>query len=165
MRPTASSLRTLSLCFAIGLAPACRAHRTLEVRTDPPGARVVLDQEFLGTSPVEVEFWHYGVRRVTVSLEGYRTQTQKIAIVPPWYARFPIDILSEVLLPVGWSDQHTLKMTLESGPDEITTPDIRSVLDRAEVLRRAGPDGPSVLPPARITSLGSDTFDTGQPQP
>lgn len=163
MRPAASPFHTLSLFLAVALGPACRAHRMLEIKSDPPGARVVLDQDVIGTTPVEVEFWHYGVRRVTVALPGYRTQSQQISIRPPWYARFPIDIVSEVLLPIGWRDHYLLQVVLEPGLDEITTPDIRSVLDRAEVLRRAGPEGPRALPPARVT-LGRDTSETaGEP--
>jgi hypothetical protein len=136
------------------LALGCRAPRTIEVVTHPPGALVVLDQKVLGISPVEIEFWHYGARRVTVSKEGYRTQSREVEVVPPWYGRFPLDIVSEVFLPVGWTDHHVIEMDLVPGLDAITAPDIRSVLDRAEVLRRAGPEGPRFLPPSRETSLG-----------
>ncbi len=145
--------RPLLLTLAL-VACGCRAHRTIEVVTDPPGALVVIDQSVVGTTPVEVEFWHYGVRRVTVSKPGFRTQSHQVSIVSPWYARFPIDIVSEVFIPVGWTDHHTIALTLERGLDKITAPDIRSVLDRAEVLRRAGPAGPRALPPTRMTSLG-----------
>ena len=145
------------LALVMLLATGCRAHRTLEIRTSPPGARVVLDQDVLGTSPVKIEFWHYGVRRITVSHPGYRTYSRQIEIVPPWYARFPLDILSEVLLPVGWKDEHVVEVQLVEGPDVLTAPDIRSVLDRAEILRRAGPEGPASLPPVRETSVGGQS--------
>ena len=147
-------LRGALLVATLCAVSSCRAHRTLEIRTNPPGARVVLDQEVLGTSPVKVEFWHYGVRRVTASHPGYRTYSRQIEIVPPWYARFPIDILSEVLLPVGWEDDHVVDVELDAGPEVVTAPDIRSVLDRAEVFRRAGPEGLASLPPVRETSVG-----------
>lgn len=158
--PSPAAARGALIAALALLGAGCRAHRTLEVRTDPPGALVVVDQDVLGASPVEVEFWHYGVRRVTVSKPGYRTISQVVEVVPPWYARFPLDIVSEVLLPVGWRDHHEVALTLRPGLDEVTTPDIRSVLDRAEVLRRAGPEGPRALPPARITSFGNEERDT-----
>jgi hypothetical protein len=151
----ATALAALA-ALAAALLAGCRAHRTIEIRTDPPGARVVLDQEVLGTAPVKVEFWHYGVRRVTASYPGYRTYSRQVEIVPPWYARFPLDILSEVFLPIGWHDDHVVDVVLVAGPDVMTAPDIRSVLDRAEVLRRAGPEGPASLPPVRDTSVGGD---------
>lgn len=147
----AANVAVLTLVAALA---GCRAHRTLEIRTDPPGARVVLDQDVLGPSPVRVEFWHYGVRRITVTHPGYRTYSRQVEVVPPWYARFPIDILSEVAFPVGWQDDHLVEVVLEEGPDVVTAPDVRSVLDRAEILRRAGPEGPETLPPLRETSVG-----------
>ena len=150
------ALALLAALLVLG-ASGCRAHRTLEIRTNPPGARVVLDQEVLGTSPVKVEFWHYGVRRVTASYPGYRTYSRQFEVDPPWYARFPLDIISEVVLPIGWEDDHVVDVELVAGPDVMTAPDIRSVLDRAEVLRRAGPEGPASLPPVRETSVGGQS--------
>jgi len=71
------------LCTAV-LLTGCRAQRTLKIRTNPPGAEIVLDQEILGPSPVTVEFYHYGARRITASMPNFRTHTEQVEIVPPW---------------------------------------------------------------------------------
>ena len=162
-RPAA--LPALVLLLAGVLLTGCRAQRTLKIRTNPPGAEIVLDQEILGPSPVMVEFYHYGARRITASMPNFRTHTEQVEIVPPWYARFPIDIFSEVVFPIGWRDRHTVDIELTAGFDEIQAPDIRSVLERAEVMRRAGPDGVGELPEVRTTSVGAESESEGLIEP
>jgi len=134
---------------------ACAAKRTLTITSEPEGAQVRLDDERVGWTPITTEFHHYGTRRLTLAKDGYRVVSRQVELVPPWYARFPLDVVSEVLLPFGWRDRHELHFELEPGGDLLTTPDLRSVLDRAEFLRRAGPEGPRPLPPTRLLSVGS----------
>ena len=152
------------LCTAV-LLTGCRAQRTLKIRTNPPGAEIVLDQEILGPSPVTVEFYHYGARRITASMPNFRTHTEQVEIVPPWYARFPIDIFSEVVFPIGWRDRHVVDIELAAGFDEIQAPDILSVLERAEIIRRAGPEGVGELPEVRTTSVGAESEPDGPIEP
>jgi len=130
------------------LGAGCAAERTLRVTSDPEGAEVWIDGQLAGTTPVTIEFFHYGTRRLVVRRPGYGTATLRVPLEAPWYARFPIDLFSEVLFPVGWEDQHAVHAVLLPGNDVISMPTMRSVLDRAEMLRRAGPDGPGELPPA-----------------
>jgi len=146
--------RALVLSLAVGSLGllGCRAERSLRITSTPPGAELRLDDQVLGHTPVEVPFIYYGVRRVTLSLPGYRTLSQQIAIEPPLRARFPLDLFTEVLLPLGWEDHQSFHLQLEPGLEELTQPDLRSVLERAEALRRAGPEGPRVLPPIRTTA-------------
>ncbi|MFT5285115.1 MAG: hypothetical protein ACI8TQ_001276 [Planctomycetota bacterium] len=146
---------TILVLFAAVLSSGCRAHRTLEIRTNPPGAEIVLDQDSLGPSPAKIEFYHYGARRISASLPSYHIFSERIEIQPPWYARFPLDLFSEVFFPIGWTDHHVITIDLTKGSDQIQAPDIRSVLERAEVLRRAGPDGVKELPEVRVVSIGS----------
>ncbi len=108
----------------------------------PSGAQCRIDGELLGRTPVELDFSYYGTRRVTLYLEGYLTESRVVALEPPWYGYFPFDIVSEVLLPVGWKDRHEVQVVLQPGADTISEPDLTSVLKRAESLRRAGPEGP-----------------------
>lgn len=141
--------RVLPFALALALAPlaGCAAERVLVFTSEPPGASVRLDDEVVGTTPCDVPFLHYGTRRVTYYLEGHRTRSFLVDVRAPWYARFPIDIVSEVLLPIGWKDHKRIHVVLESGLVEPDLPTQRSVLDRAEALRRAGPNGPRQLPP------------------
>ena len=135
-----------ALLVALALT-SCRAERTLRFTSDPPGAAVTLDGEPVGTTPVTVEFQHYGTRRVVFRMPGHGTTSLRVTLAMPWYARFPMDIASEVLIPVGWEDEHTVHAVLVEGEEAISLPTLRSVLDRAEALRRAGPRGPGELPP------------------
>ena len=167
MQPGPSSHRTAAtLLAALSLAvlPACRAERTLAVTSDPPGARVLLDDEVIGATPRRHEFFHYGVRRVCVSKEGHRTCTELVELKAPWYGRFPFDIVSEVLLPIGWRDRRHVEITLPQGEDRFTIPAIQSVVERARVLAQAGPEGPAELPPVQpriLPPVETDPLDAG----
>lgn len=127
--------------------------RTLAVTSDPQGAAVRLDDERIGETPVRYEFHHYGVRHATLRADGYRTHSERIGLKPPWYGRFPLDIVSEVLLPFGWKDRRHLHAELLVGEDRVSLPELRSVFERADILRLAGPEGPRELPPTRPREL------------
>jgi len=144
-RTVAALLATSVLCSSV--LCGCAAKRTLTITSDPSGALVRLDDEPIGETPMEVEFLHYGTRRVSYSLEGYLTTSVLIEVRAPWYARFPVDIFSEVILPIGWRDDHAVHASLTPGEEQLQPPALRSVLERAEALRRAGPTGPRELPP------------------
>ena len=145
--PRPARIGPLALGLALGFAAsACQAQRTLVVTSEPDGAEVRLDGRNVGTTTVEIEFEHYGTRRVTLYLDGYLNHSEVIEMHPPWYGRFPLDLFSEVLIPVGWRDRHAVHATLEAGLSVISAPELRSVLERSEELRRAGPDGPTPVP-------------------
>jgi hypothetical protein len=131
------SLAVLALALA-----ACRAQRHLLFETDPPGASVRLDDEVVGQTPLDFLFQHYGKRQLTVYREGFRTHSSEINIRPPWFSRFPLDFISEVILPFGWRDVHRFEIVLEAETGRGTESDLAAVLKRAESLRRAGPGGP-----------------------
>jgi hypothetical protein len=157
---TALALRRPLALAAAALAwlacSACVAQRDIVVTSTPPGGKVRLDQRMMpGVTPMTVPFTHYGKRRVTVYLDGYLTYSKRINIKPPWYATFPIDLFTEVLLPIGWHDRRRVHATLEPGEGAILAPDLAGVLQRADTLRRAGPEGPRPISPT--------ADDTGQP--
>jgi hypothetical protein len=125
---------------------------------------VRLDGRKIGTTPVTVDFGAYGTRLVTLYLDGYHTHAERIRLKPPWYSRFPLDIISEVLLPLGLRDRRVLRVRLEPGQEVVTRPSLRSVLERADVLRRAGPTGPTELPapqPRELPPVEEEPGDGG----
>jgi hypothetical protein len=146
LRARTPRLRAAPLALAAACL-ACAAQRTLVIDSLPQGAEVRLDNQRLGTTPVEHEFLHYGARRITVFREGYRLHSERRELRPPWYGRFPIDFVSEVLLPFGWRDRKIFVYVLEPERGEVEEPDLAPVLQRAERLRRAGPEGPLPEPP------------------
>jgi hypothetical protein len=112
------------------------AERTITIHSDPSGARVRLDDRALGVTPVQIALYKV----------GYRTHSEQIRLSPPWYARFPVDLLTEVLLPLGLNDHREYKVALTPGEEVSDIPSLRSVIERADVLRGAGPEGPRYLP-------------------
>jgi hypothetical protein len=147
----------LALALASALLPACAAKRVLRITSVPPGAEVRVDHQLVGTSPLDFDFKAYGTRRISLFHEGYATSTTILPIRPPWYARFPVDILTEVVLPIGWRDRRRLHVQLVPGTDAAARLDLRSVLERAEAMRHAGPSGPRSLPTLRSeASTASD---------
>jgi hypothetical protein len=156
---------TLASTLAL-TAAGCAAERTLIFTSDPLGAQVRLDDEMVGETPVEVPFLHYGTRRVTYYLEGHRTRSFLVEVKAPWYGRFPIDLVSEILIPIGWKDRKRVHTVLEPSDQPTDVPTQRSVFDRAEVLRRAGPNGPRQMPPIEVVpALPQPTESTADGMP
>ena len=144
MNSRSASIIGAALALTLGLA-ACRAQRELVIVTDPPGAEIRLDGTLLETkTPAHIPFKDYGVRRITLYLEGYLSYSEAVDVQPPWYAYFPLDFLSEIVFPIGWHDRHKLKVKMEPGDSRIQAPDLIGVLERAEIMRRAGPEGPQM---------------------
>jgi hypothetical protein len=139
--PPRAAAALVLVALALGLG-ACAVRRELVLTSEPDGAEVRIDGEPAGRTPLKVPFDHYGTRRFTFYLDGYVTDSQVVDIAPPWYGYFPLDIVSEVLLPFGWRDRHRVHADLLPGTGAIPPPDLESVLERAEQLRRAGPEGP-----------------------
>ena len=154
MPTTRRVLRWLGAASLAALA-GCAAVRSVHITSEPSGAEVRLDGEVVGRTPLAYPFEHYGTRRLTLTLDGYRTSSELIKLRTPWHARFPIDVLTEAVLPLGLHDHPSVHVVLTSGVDPGALPDLRSVLDRAEALRRAGPSGPTKLPPVRARELTS----------
>jgi len=127
-------------------AAACQVQRELQITSQPSGAEVRVDGEAVGRTPVQVPYLHYGTRRVTFYLDGYLTQSQVVEIQPRWFNVFPLDLITEVLAPVGWSDLRAIHAELEHGSGAIPLPALEGVLERAELLRRSGPEGPRSAP-------------------
>lgn len=117
---------------------SCRTTRVMEIDSDPPGALVRLDEEVIGRTPLEHEFIHYGRRRLTLYLPGYRTWSRRIEPSPPWYSRFPFDFFTEVLIPMGLTHRFSYDAVLleDTGkPDEQGSPAIEAFVERAVEVR------------------------------
>jgi hypothetical protein len=142
-------VRPTILAVLAFIAGGCAAERTLHITSVPDGALVRLDDQTVGTTPLAFSFAHYGIRRVTLYKTGFRTHSRQIELAAPWYARFPIDLVTEVLLPFGWEDDREYHVVLQAGDEHMSQPSLRSVIERADALRQAGPEGPRGLPEPR----------------
>jgi hypothetical protein len=116
------------------LAAACCSgcmYRRLTLRTDPPGALVMIDGREAGFTPFTTDFVYYGTREITLVKDGYETLTVMQPVPPPWYQVFPLDFVSDNFLPFKVTNRHEYLYALE--PQKV--PEIPVLLDRANHLR------------------------------
>ena len=122
------------LALLAGLT-SCKSHRTISVHSDPPGATVRIDEEVFGRTPLEIPFQDYGHRRLTLYLAGYRPFSELVKIRRPWYARFPLAIITELLVPLGIDDHRRFHVTLEPDVQMAEEPDFEGITARARAVR------------------------------
>lgn len=126
------------LCGAFLLC-GCRTRRILAVESVPPGALVRFDEEIIGHTPLEHEFVHYGKRRLTLYLPGYHTWSERLDLDPPLRARFPLDVIWELIIPLGRTDRRLYHVELQRDRGEDGEDDVRVdiFLERAWARREA----------------------------
>ncbi|QDV08748.1 PEGA domain protein [Planctomycetes bacterium Poly30] len=112
------ALGTLVL-LALPVLASCRGDRLLLIESVPPGATVRLDDKVIGRTPLEIDFENYGQRRLSLYKETYRTYSEPLVIRAPWWARFPVDLLTEVLLPLGLDDVRSERIVLVPDAGEV----------------------------------------------
>jgi hypothetical protein len=119
--------------IALVLAPATGCvRRRLNVRTNPPGALVYVDNQQIGTTPCSVDFTYYGTREIRLVKPGYETLTVNQPIPMPWYQIPPLDFVSENLVPTKIRDNRTVTFNLAP---QLVVP-TEQLLDRANQLRQ-----------------------------
>lgn len=129
------------LFILIFFATGC-VTRSMVINTDPPGARVFLDDELLGESPVKMPFTYHGVRKITIERRDkdgkltHKRLTMMADLRAHYYQFFPADIVSELIIPVKIKDERVFNFQLE--PVEFRpTKEIRAeLLKDAEELRQ-----------------------------
>jgi hypothetical protein len=131
------------LASLLCMAPGC-VQRRLTVRSNPPGARVYIDNREIGRTPVSTDYVYYGTRQFRLEADGYETLTTYQYIPPPWYQIPPLDFVSENLFPGEIRDERAVFFQLQ--PQTVVPLD--RLLQRAGELRRASqtPAGTPVLP-------------------
>ena len=106
--------------------------RTLEVRSDPPGALVYLNDQEIGRTPLSKHFLWYGTYDVQVRKDGYETLKTKSPVIAPWWQWIPFDFVAE-LAPVKLRDSHAVSYSLK--PLSQAQVDPQAIVKRAEDLR------------------------------
>ena len=130
--PRASIVMALVVvCFA-----GC-VRRRMTVRTNPPGATVSVDNQVIGTSPAASSFTYYGTREFRIEKDGYRTETIKKKIRPPWYQWPGVDFFAETLWPGEIRDERIVDVTLV--PKQPA--DTNDIISRADSLRHQAHTG------------------------
>jgi len=142
--PVPLPARRVAVAVALALAaaaPGC-VQRRMTIRSNPPGALVYVDDYQIGTTPVSHDFVYYGTRKVRLVKDGYETLTVRQPFPVPWYEIFPLDFVSENLIPWEIRDERVVELAMQ--PAAATPPEL--VVARAEQVRLAAGSLPPVTP-------------------
>jgi hypothetical protein len=140
--PRITAGATAVACAVIGLAvasPGC-VQRRMTIRSNPPGALVYVDDYQLGTTPVSHDFVYYGTRKIRLVKDGYETLTVRQPFPVPWYEIFPLDFVTENIIP--WEIRDERVVDLQMQPAASTPAEL--VVARAEQVRLAAGSLPPV---------------------
>lgn len=108
-------------------------HRTMTIRTNPPGAFVFIDDTQIGITPCTTPFTYYGTRKIRIVKDGYETLTTYQKIQTPWYEWPGVDFVTENFWPGDIRDDRTLQFQLQ--PQQIVPPG--AVIARGDNMRQA----------------------------
>ena len=112
--------------------------RRMTVRSDPPGAMVLVDGKEVGYTPMTMDFTYYGTREIQLIKAGYETRTIMQKVSTPWYQVVPLDFFTDNLLPVKVTNRHDFTYGLQ--PQQFVPN--QELLDRAWQLRSESHVGP-----------------------
>ncbi len=146
------------LLMVLALSATGCVRRRLNVRTNPPGALVYVDNQQIGTTPCSVDFTYYGTREIRLVKPGYETLTVNQPIPTPWYEYIPLDFVSENLVPNKIRDNRTV--TYDLAPQAIMPP--QQLVDRANQLRQDALQFP-VVPAGATIPVGATAIAPGTP--
>jgi hypothetical protein len=122
----------IALLVALILPASGCVRRRLNVRTNPPGALVYVDNQQIGTTPCSVDFTYYGTREIRLIKPGFETLTVNQPIPAPWWQYPGIDFISENLIATKIRDNRTVTYNLAP---QVIVP-TQELLDRANQLRQ-----------------------------
>ena len=120
--------------------------RSINITTTPSNALVYIDDKYIGKSPVSVPFTYYGTRKITIEKqdEDGRIILKRVVsheqIKPPIYEIFPLDFISEIILPIKFEDKHNFNYDLEELENIPIEERKKQILLNAEELRKMALD-------------------------
>jgi hypothetical protein len=129
-------LGMLLVAFIV-LPSGCGVRRRLNVRTNPPGALVYVDNQLIGETPCGVDFTYYGTREIRVVKPGFEPLAINQPIPTPWYEYPPLDFVSENLWPAKIRDNRTVVYDLQP---QLMIPN-HQLIQQGEQLRRDAQGG------------------------
>jgi hypothetical protein len=144
--PHSTVLAALAVIVLFGQSGCVQ--RRMMIRSNPPGARVYVDDYDIGNTPVSVSFTYYGTRKIRLVKDGYETLTVMQKFPTPWYQFVPLDFFSENLVPGTINNRWVLDYQLR--PQLVVPTD--QLQARAEQLRR-NTSGSAAVPLAPPGSL------------
>ena len=122
---------TFAVTAVVSSAGCQSVARRLTVRSDPPGALVMIDGREIGYTPASVDFTYYATREITLVKDGYQTLTTLQAMPTPVYQYPGIDFISDNFLPVTVTNRHDVLYRMRTA----VNPPTDELLNRADALR------------------------------
>src|SRR5262249_36817654 len=116
-----------------GFLAGC-VERRYVITTDPPGALVLQNGQPIGAAPADNHFEFYGDYGFTLIKDGYATMSVVQHIPRPWYEYFPLEPVSEILIPWRIYDVRRFHYKLEP----LQMPRTDDLLNRAGQIRDRG---------------------------
>lgn len=127
------SPRLLFLALCGATLTGCVERRFI-IDSEPAGAIVYHNGQFVGPTPVEIPFTYYGNYEFELMKEGYETRRYEHRARAPWFEWFPLDFFSENLWPRHIQDNHHLRFDLQPQ----LQPRNEDLLNQARSLRERG---------------------------
>lgn len=136
----------LAALLTISSAAGC-VERRFTIYSEPPGALVYFNGNYLGTTPVDGSLIYYGKQQFTLIKEGYETLDVVQPYPPVWYDFPGLDFIAENIWPFKLRDvrkfSYTMRPLQSIPPDDVRT--------RAEELRSRGQNIGVPLPPRPLS--------------
>jgi len=110
--------------------------RVIKVTSNPPGARVWLNDQDLGVTPAQAQFTYHGVYDVRLEMPGYLPVHEGRKAKAPVYEWPLIDLVAEAI-PARFENAHEWHFELAADPEAILPADEADglLLQRASELR------------------------------
>lgn len=160
--PRRRCLRLAPVLLAAAVLPACETDRRIVVTSEPPGARVWLNDVEVGRTPTEATFKFYGNYDVRLELDGHQTVQTARKARAPIHEQPGLDLIA-LLTPGTLKSRVEWHFDLDPLPERTQAREEleEDLLDRARGLRdRLG--GP---PPPRLEPDTTNQTDTSDTQP
>ena len=139
MAPSASPARwAVAVCGLLACALSGCVERRYTIRSEPPGALVIVNNEEIGVTPVSRSFTYYGDRDITLMRDGYATKRVLEPVRAPWWDNLLTEFFTENLVPVTLRDEREFKYVMEPA----AVPPQQELLQRGEGLRAQGQVAP-----------------------
>lgn len=176
MKRRESRARWLALLInvTVALIPCGCVHRILVVRTEPSGADVYIGGEKVGVTPLEYTFDVYGTLDVELRKydehDGYRAVHLEKELKIPWHQQFPLDFITEFLIPWPMYDVHHIDVTLQPETRTFDSLERQELEEKVKEARRAlvnpapagSKDAPGATPALEeVSRTASDTAPRG----
>lgn len=102
--------------LALPLLLAGCIERTVSIESEPAGAAVYFDHQQVGQTPLSLRYAHYGSHSLMLIKHGYQPYRGRLVLDEKGWAVFPLDVVTEALLPLTIHDQRRISVTLPRAP-------------------------------------------------